>query len=88
MSDMELFDKWTVTEDKDEYVTLAMKVFKIDEAKALKMWEDEQKELRSNQYDDHKSDYRSTMRVEKQFIVNISQRGNELYWIAEFPNNF
>ena len=60
MSDMELFDKWTVAEDKDEYVTLAMKVFKIDEAKALKMWEDEQKELRSNQYDDHKSDYLST----------------------------
>ena len=60
MSDMELFDKWAVTEDKDEYVTLAMKVFKIDEAKALKMWEDEQKELRSNQYDDHKSDYLST----------------------------
>ena len=41
-----------------------------------------------NQYDGHKSDYRSTMRAEKQFIVNISQRGNELYWIAEFPNNF
>ena len=60
MSDMELFDKWTVAEDKDEYVTLAMKVFKIDEAKALKMWEDEQKELRSNQCDDHKSDYLST----------------------------
>ena len=45
MSDMELFDKWTVAEDKDEYVTLAMKVFKIDEAKALKMWERMQKEL-------------------------------------------
>ena len=46
MDNMEMFYKWALTEDKDEYVTLATKVFEISEAKALKMWEEEQAELK------------------------------------------
>ena len=61
MERLTAIERWATTENKQEFINLTMQMFPtVSEEKALKMWEDAQKELRSNQYDDHKSDYLST----------------------------